>query len=116
MGEDDEKHRVIVSGGLAESETDENGLVYPVHCRSREFADPFFQPAFIDGPDLFQENNAVLCQSVSGRKLNMSGELCFVDLAGDRGRDDGGGVFVSHVVLYNEYGTDSALFAADHRR
>ena len=46
----------------------------------------------------------------------MGGELCFVDFAGDCGGDDGGGVFVPDVVLNDENGTDTALFAADHRR
>ena len=43
----------------------------------------------------------------------MRGELCFSRSTRHGGGNDSRGVFVSDVVLYDEDGTDPALFAAD---
>ena len=40
----------------------------------------------------------------------MGGEFGFVDLARNGGGDDRWGLFVPDVVLYDQNGTDSALF------
>ena len=42
----------------------------------------------------------------------MGGEFCFVDLAGNGGGDDGGGLLIADVVLNDEHGAYSALFAS----
>ena len=43
----------------------------------------------------------------------MGREFRLVDFAGNGGGDDGGGILIPDVVLHDEYGTDSALFAPD---
>ncbi len=45
----------------------------------------------------------------------MGRQLCLIHLGSDGGADDGGAVFVAHIILYDENGTDPALFAANHR-
>ena len=99
---------------IADGETKayQNGAVDAEHCGGRQFADPFLQPTFVKGADLFQQNYAVFGKSVGGRKFNVGRELGFVDFACDSGGDDGGGIFVADVVLHDEYGANPPLFTA----
>lgn len=41
----------------------------------------------------------------------MGGKSGFLEFARDGGCDNGGGIFIPDIVLYDEYGTDSPLFA-----
>ncbi len=115
MGEDDENIVCADLFGCVESETDEDGFVHPVHGGAGQFADALLQAAFVDGPYLFQKDDAVLGKPVGGGQLDVGREPGFVDLARDGGGDDGGGILVSDVVLDDEYRADSSLFAADFR-
>ena len=94
-----------------QTEADGQGAVDSGHSGGVEFAHAFLEAFFVDGSYLFEKNYAVLLQSaLVGVQLDVCGQLCFFALAGDRRGDDCGAVFVSHVVLDDQYGTYPALF------
>ena len=44
----------------------------------------------------------------------MGRQLCFIHLGGDGGADDGGAMFIAHIILYDEDRADAPLLTAHH--
>ena len=97
--------------GVAEAERDEDGAVDAGHCGGGQFPDARHEPPLIDGPDLLQQNDAVLGKPERRGEFNVRGEPRLVDLARDGGGDDGGGILVARIVLHHQHGAHPALFA-----
>ena len=99
-----------------EPKADEQAVVYSMHHGIIQMTDLFFQPLFIDGADLLQQDDRIFGQGIfcSG-KGDMGRQLCLVHLGSDSGTDHGGAVFVAYVILHNENRADAPLFAAHHR-
>ena len=53
--------------------------------------------------------------AASGRKIDMGGQFGFILPAGDGSSDHSGTVTVAHIVLHNQYRTDTALLRSHHR-
>ncbi len=76
----------------------------------------FAQALFVYSPYLLKQYHGILCKSeISGIDIYMSGELHLVKPACYRGGDDCRAVFVSHIILYYENGSQSSLLASDNR-
>lgn len=76
----------------------------------------FAQALFVYSPYLLKQYHGILCKSeIPGIDIYMSGELHLVKPACYRGGDDCRAVFVSHIILYYENGSQSSLLASDNR-
>ena len=99
-----------MSGAAAQSETHRKGLIDPAHCRIIQAAHLFPQTLFIYGTDLLQQHHRIPGKAAaSGRKIDMGGQFGFILPAGDGSSDHSGTVTVAHIVLHNQYRTDTAL-------
>ena len=95
------------------SEGNEQRFVDSRHHVERQFADFFFQTAFVERAYLFEKNYGVFGQTVFARfECDMRGQFCLVELRCDCGGDYRRAVFVANVVLHDENGAYSALLAA----
>ena len=95
-------------------EAGNKGFVYCAHCFLINLADVLVKTGFIDGPDLFEQDDGFAFHAVC-REWHMGGQVCFCFSACDCCHDSGGAVFIAGVVLQNEDRTDTALLTADHR-
>lgn len=75
-----------------------------------------FKAFFVDSTDLLQKDHGILLKSdlacvyvYVGRQTSLAHFAC------DRGGDDGGTVFVAHVILNNENGAQTALLTSHDR-
>lgn len=76
----------------------------------------FTKPPFVYGAKLFQKNNRILYNlTISGIQFNMCGQLRFIHLGCDCRTNYGGAMFISNIVLYNQYRPNAALLGTDHR-
>ena len=74
------------------------------------------QPPFVDGTDLFEQDDRVARQPHLVRvDVDMRGQMRLAHFTGDRRCDHGRAVFVPDVVLNDKYRSESSLFGADHR-
>lgn len=65
---------------------------------------------FVQCADLFKKYDAVFFKpELIGKDINMGGKLTFIGPACYGCGNDGRAVLIAHIVLYNEYGTDTAL-------
>lgn len=72
------------------------------------------QSAFIDGAKLFQQDDRVAVKTWDWSiQVHMSRKFMLTFPAGDRGCDHCGTVPVAHIVLQNEYRTDTTLLRPD---
>lgn len=101
---------------LFEPKADDQAAIYSAHHGIIQMTNLFFQPLFIDGADLLQQDDRIFGQGIFSRgKGDMGWQLCLIHLGGDGGTDDGRAVFVAYVILHDENGADAPLFAAHHR-
>ena len=85
------------------------------HC-AVYVADIFFQALFVDCPDLFQQYDGILYDSVVSRAdLNMCGEFRLVHPRCNRRADHSRAVPVPDIVLYDEHRAYSSLFRSHNR-
>lgn len=104
-----------VSRLIVQTEADFQRLIDPVHRLFIQTAHVLLEPSFIDGSDLLEKNDRIPRQAAAGGvQLDMGGQTGLVLLTGDGGGDHGGTETVPYVVLYDQYGTNTALFRADH--
>ena len=98
---------------IFKAETDEDGAVDAGHGGGRKRADAREQPPFVQRADLFEQDDGILGESEGVGEFDVCGKAGFSDPARHGRRDDGGGIFVSRVVLDDENGAHAALFAPD---
>ena len=90
-----------------------NGVVDGGHGFGVEVAHFVAEAFFIDGAHLLEQDHGVLGEADAfGGEIDVGREAVFPEAAGDGGGDDGGAVSVADVVLDDEDGPDSSLFAA----
>ena len=100
--------------GALKTEADTDGIVDPLHDGVVKMSHLFLQTALVDRPDLLEQNDGILCKAEAvGEYINMRRQTVFCNLACDGGGDDGRAVFVAHIVLNDEYGTQSSLLRTD---
>ena len=101
---------------LQQPEADRECIIHLMHCSVVKRTHSVLEPLFINGADLLQQDNAVFLQAAgSSIQRDMGRQLCFIQPACDSSCDHGGAVTVADIILYNKYGTDTALFRADNR-
>ena len=99
-----------------QSEADGNGVIDLLHKYVVNMSHFFSETGLVNGTYLFQKNYRILDESEAlGINVNMRGQFCFSQTAGNGGGNDGWTVFVSDIILNDENGTESALFASDDR-
>lgn len=98
------------------SKADGNCVVDSLHKYVVKVSHFLTKSSFINGSNLFEENNGVLDKPVLfGVNIDMSRQLCFPELTCDGSGDYSRAILVSDIVLYNQNGTKTALFAAYDR-
>ena len=69
---------------------------------------------YLDSIQEFPQLSLEFAHAPAGQ-LNVRWQLGFVGLAGDRGGNDGRGMFVSGVVLHDQHRAGASLLASDDR-
>ena len=101
---------------IGQPKTDRKGAIHIVHGLYIQFSHPFFQPALIDGANLFQQYHLIPGKAAMLRAQgNMGGETGFIFLAGDCRCNHRRAKFVAHIVLHNQHWTDTTLLRSNHR-
>ena len=76
-----------------------------------DVTDKFFQPLFVDCPDLFKQNDRIFYDPVIFRAdLDMRRQFRFIHFRGDGRTYDRRAVPVPYIVLDHKHRPDAALF------
>lgn len=101
------------SQSFTETEADCNGIVDLCHNGTVKVSHFFLQTALVESSDLLEQDHRIFCESDSIRAdVDMGGKSCFSHTGGDRGGDHSRAVTVANIVLYNKYGSQSALLTS----
>lgn len=99
-----------------QTKTDGKSTVDAVHGFGSNFAHSFPETFFVNGTYLFKQDGGIFLKPTAlGGKFDMSGQFCFIPLAGDGSCNNGRAVPVTDVILDDENRPDTALFRADDR-
>ena len=98
-----------------QAEGDRQSLVDEIHGIAVQGPHSPFEPLLVECSDLFEKHYGILLKPRFDRVyFYMGGQLGLLALAGYGRRDNGGAVFVSHIVLNNKYRPYSSLLRAYH--
>ena len=101
---------------FVKAEADSDRIVDSLHKYVVKVSHFFTQSGFVNGSDLFEQNHGILDKPVLfGVNVDMRRQLRLSELTCDRSGNDRRTVSVSNVILHNQNGSETALFASDDR-